>query len=58
MSAHTTKGTGSRLKQKNAEMAARMKAEGIKRGSMNCPMCHKLVGIASLFSHLGKVGCT
>lgn len=57
MAAHTSKGTGSRMKAKNAEMAARMKAEGIQRNTMKCPICHKLVGIGSLWAHLGRAGC-
>lgn len=57
MSAFTSKGTGARLKAKNAEMAARMKQDGVKRITMNCPICHRLIGILSLYSHMGKAGC-
>ncbi len=54
MAASSSKGTAGRVRAKNAEMAARMKADGIKRNTMNCPICHKLIGISSLYSHLGK----
>lgn len=54
MAASSSKGTAGRLRERNSAMAARMKAEGVKRSTMKCPVCHQLVGIASLYSHLGK----
>lgn len=54
MAASSSKGTSSRVKMKNVEMAARMKREGITRNTMRCPMCHKSVAIKSIFQHLGK----
>lgn len=57
MAASSSKGTAGRLKQKNSEMAARMKADGERRSTMKCPVCHKLIGINSLFAHMGKGDC-
>lgn len=54
MGAFTSKGTGARLKQKNTEMAARMKQEGVVRNVMLCPMCHRQITIGGLFKHLGN----
>ena len=48
-------GTYGRIKAKNQEMAARMKAAGIKRNTCACPMCHRLVALNSLPSHI--LGC-
>ena len=36
---------------KDKTMAAYMKARGVKRSSMRCPVCHNLIPILSLFSH-------
>lgn len=57
MSAKKSGGTAARKRAKDSEMAAMMKAKGIKRSTMKCPMCHKQVGIESLFKHLGSGGC-
>jgi len=54
MPAFKTGGTASRLRQKNSEMAARLKAEGIVRRSCRCPICHGLVALDRLHAHLGK----
>lgn len=48
---------GSNLKAKNSAMAARMKADGICRRTMRCPICHHLIGISGLFAHMGRAGC-
>lgn len=50
-------GTGSRLKTKNQAMAARMKAENEVRSTCRCPVCHALVGINSLPTHLATGKC-
>jgi hypothetical protein len=57
MPAHKSGGTTARLREKNSAMAARMKAVKETRNTMGCPMCHKLISIQGLFSHLGKAGC-
>lgn len=54
MAAKKTGGTGARRKAKDSAMAAMMKAQGVERTTMNCPMCHKRIGINSQYSHLGK----
>lgn len=54
MSAKSSGGTASRLRAKNAAMAAAMKAAGIKRSSCLCPMCHAIVSLSALYGHLGK----
>jgi muconolactone delta-isomerase len=48
---------GANLRAKNAAMAADLKARGVTRSIMKCPMCHAVIGIGSLFAHLGKAGC-
>lgn len=45
---------GTARSNKDKEMAAYMKAKGITRTTMNCPMCHSLIGIGSLYLHLGQ----
>lgn len=37
---------------KNKAMSSRMKAEGVKRSTMKCPMCHGIISIGGLYGHL------
>jgi hypothetical protein len=39
-------------KQKDSAMAAMLKRLGIERRSCSCPICHHLVGLASLEGHI------
>lgn len=39
-------------REKDQAMAARMKAEGVKRTVARCPICSKLVAVNSLATHL------
>lgn len=55
MSAKKSGGHGASTKAANQAMAARMKAEGVERRTCRCPICHHLVSINGLFSHL--TGC-
>ena len=48
---------GADLKAKNSAMAARMKAEGVTRNIMRCPMCSQEIGISSLPFHMGRGNC-
>lgn len=41
---------------KDKEMASRLKREGVTRNVMKCPMCHRVVSINGLFSHLSECG--
>lgn len=54
MAARKNGGTAARQRERNSSMAAAMKAQGVKRSTARCPLCHKLIGIATLYSHLGK----
>lgn len=36
----------------NANMAAYMKAKGIRRTTCNCPICHHQVGLQGLENHI------
>ena len=56
MAAKKTGGTGARKRAKDSAMAAAMKAAGIERGVCRCPVCHALVGLGGLYSHLGRCG--
>jgi hypothetical protein len=38
--------------KKDKEMAAYLKAKGVKRTTCNCPICHHLVGLDNLEKHL------
>lgn len=29
----------------------------VKAQIMRCPICHHIIGISSLMSHMGKMGC-
>lgn len=42
----------SNQKAKDAAMAAYMKAKGIRRTSCNCPICHHLVSLNALETHI------
>jgi len=43
-------GTSARMRQKNQEMAARIRDE--KRTTGNCPICHKLIPLSAIpFGH-------
>lgn len=55
MSAKKTGGHGASTKAKNAAMAARMKADGVERATMKCPLCNRMVGIKSFERHV--LGC-
>lgn len=55
MSAKKTGGHGASLKAKNSAMAARMKADGVERATMKCPLCNRMVGIKTFGSHI--LGC-
>lgn len=52
MSAKKTGGGAGRQRAKNQAMAASMAAQGIKRTSCRCPICHKLVGLGVLPTHI------
>ena len=54
MSARKSGGTGARTKAKNQAMAAAMKAAHVERHTCRCPICHTLVGLQSLYGHVGK----
>lgn len=41
---------------KDQEMAARMKKEGVKRHTMQCPICYKLISIDQSYAHLAFHG--
>jgi ribosomal protein S27AE len=41
-------------RQKDSNMAAAMKRDGIKRKHTACPMCHRTVSLAALYGHLGR----
>jgi hypothetical protein len=53
MAAQKSGGTAGRLRAKNQAVAAMMKAQGVKRNVCRCPICHKLVGVDSLYAHIG-----
>lgn len=55
MGAKRSGGHKTATKNANVAMAARMKAEGVTRRTCRCPICHHLIGLSGLFSHLG--GC-
>lgn len=57
MAAKKSGGTAARQREKNSAMAAMMKAQGIKRTTTRCPVCHKLIGIDGLYHHVGKPNC-
>lgn len=39
-------------------MAAHLKARGVVRTTMRCPLCHHVVGVdGGLKTHMGKAGC-
>lgn len=40
------------ISKKNKEMAAYLKARGVRRTGMNCPICHRQVGIGGFENHL------
>jgi hypothetical protein len=52
MAAKKSGGTAGRVRAKNQAVAAMMKAQGIKRNVCRCPVCHKVVGVDSLYHHL------
>ena len=54
MAAKRSGGTAGRQRTKNQAMAAAMAAQGVKRSTAKCPMCHALVAIGSLYGHIGK----
>lgn len=54
MAAKKTGGGASRNRNKNVAMAAYMKAHKVERHVCLCPICHRQVGLNSLYSHLGK----
>jgi len=33
-------------------MAARLKAEGVKRNTARCPICNKMVNIKGMYTHI------
>lgn len=37
---------------KDKEMAARLKREGVKRIKARCPICHKVVNVNGLYNHI------
>lgn len=42
----------SKRSDKDKGMASYMKQHGITRTTMRCPMCHKVIGVTQLVSHL------
>lgn len=52
MSAKKTGGTAGRQRAKNQAMAAAMAAQGIKRNTCRCPVCHHLVSLGSIQAHI------
>ena len=52
MAAKKSGGTAGRLRAKNQAIAAQMKTDGVKRNVCRCPVCHKVVGVDHLYSHL------
>lgn len=47
---HTMAGADQRTK--DAAMAARLKSEKVERKSANCPMCHHMITLAGMYSHI------
>lgn len=45
-------GTAGRRRNKDAAMAAELKARGVQRTSMACPMCHHIISISGQQGHL------
>lgn len=41
-------GNAGRARAADSAMAARMKAEGVKRGTARCPICNKIVSLEHL----------
>lgn len=48
---------GSERRAKDAAMAHRLKAEGVKRSSGRCPVCHKVVPVERVAAHLNPSEC-
>lgn len=55
MAAKRSGGGAANQRAKNQAMAQYMKAKGVTRNTCRCPICHHLVSLNSLFSHLS--GC-
>lgn len=43
---------GSSTRNKNMAMAARMKAEGVRRNVARCPICYRIVSLSGLYHHI------
>ncbi len=43
-------------KAKDSAMASMMKRLGIERTSANCPLCHQLIALRQLYSHICTCG--
>jgi hypothetical protein len=39
-------------REKDQAMAARLKAEGVKREVARCPICNKVVSLVHLYTHV------
>lgn len=49
--AHKTGGTAGRKRERDSSMAARLKAEGVKRTTFRCPVCNSMIPLAAADNH-------
>lgn len=49
-------GAAGRRRQKDQEMAARLKADNVRRTSQRCPTCYAIVGLGgSYYGHVSTI---